>query len=558
VGDRDRPDVFVSDSRISEFVRAFRAQHARSPRILHIGNIANNAYLNAKLLIETGCECDVICYDYYHIMGCPEWEDADFAGDVGDHFRPDWTRVDLHGFERQHWFVQGPQAQCLEYLIARNEGVTATTERLWRELAEFNQTRRSTTLPDRPGELRHWLSRRIFGLRFAASRIKDGRSLAAALRARIGLLPLILLFPFAFAAMCAIWTLRFLRRRLWLYLQREFLANARQLIQEFARQFPERPDALTLDDIIGLAPFFKRWQQVFAHYDVVIGYSTDGFLPLLAGKPYLAFEHGTLREIPFRQTGEGRRTALAYRMAGHVFVTNFDCLSNAAALAPGRHTLINHPFDEDHGLATSGWEDLRHSSCRELACDVLFFFPTRHDWVKGEGYADKANDVFLRGFAALSRAGYRVGAVCCEWGANVAHSKALLAELGVGDRVKWISPLPTVQFERLARAAHCVVDQFVLGSFGGVMFKAMAVGAPLLTYLEEAQLLRQYPVTPPVINCRNSEQVFDAMVPLLRNPDRLAAIGGAGRTWMKTYHSKADTVDRQAPAFAQSCGVSFV
>jgi hypothetical protein len=102
----------------------------------------------------------------------------------------------------------------------------------------------------------------------------------------------------------------------------------------------------------------------------------------------------------------------------------------------------------------------------------------------------------------------------------------------------------------MASAADCVVDQFVLGSFGGVMFKAMAVGAPVVTYLDEAQLLRQYPECPPVVNCRTPEQVVSALSSLLRAPADLAAMGAAGRRWMKMHHSKAATVLAQSRVFA--------
>ena len=87
--------------------------------MLHVGNIANNAYNNAKLLNVAGLDCDVICYDYYHIMGCPEWEDADFIGEINDDFRPDWTKVDLQGFVRPDWFAQGTMGTCIKYLLAR-------------------------------------------------------------------------------------------------------------------------------------------------------------------------------------------------------------------------------------------------------------------------------------------------------------------------------------------------------------------------------------------------------------------------------------------------------
>ena len=107
---------------LKQWLDAFRAEHGRPPRVLHVGNIANNAYNNAKLLREAGLDCDVLCHDYYHIMGCPEWEDADFDGPVGDHFRPQWKDLDLHGYRRPAWFAQGPLWSSLRYLIARREG----------------------------------------------------------------------------------------------------------------------------------------------------------------------------------------------------------------------------------------------------------------------------------------------------------------------------------------------------------------------------------------------------------------------------------------------------
>ena len=54
----------------------FERKNGRKLRVLHIGNIANNAYNNARIQRQYGIEADVICYDYYHIMSCPEWEDV--------------------------------------------------------------------------------------------------------------------------------------------------------------------------------------------------------------------------------------------------------------------------------------------------------------------------------------------------------------------------------------------------------------------------------------------------------------------------------------------------
>ncbi len=55
-----------------------KAYLGRPVRVLHIGNIANNAFHNAKLQRKLGLDADVLCYDYYQLMGCPEWEDSEF------------------------------------------------------------------------------------------------------------------------------------------------------------------------------------------------------------------------------------------------------------------------------------------------------------------------------------------------------------------------------------------------------------------------------------------------------------------------------------------------
>ena len=584
---------------------------SRRPRVLHIGNIANNAYINAKLLNDAGYDCDVICADYYHIMGCPEWEDADFEGDFGDQFLPQWWRLDLHGFARPAWFAQGPKDLCIRYLLARRSGDAELAARLWDELGRANNTRESRAT------FRQRLSKMVLRLRLRLSRLRTPSDLFAAvwlqletwaagrvrklMVAAIAALIFLLLAPVTILPLWIAKSFRWLQ--LW-WLNLRSLHGPRtkvawglmtrfgcrhgawgwvavfavaplvmavaavqewregrypsspsgtdrleRLVADFVQAFPDRDDVFTIADGIQYVWMRALWSQLFAHYDLIVAYSTDGFLPLLAGKPYMAFEHGTLREIPFQRTPEGRRTALAYHFASHVFVTNFDCAANAERLAPGRHTEINHPFDEDHGLQVQGFAELRAELCAELQSDYLFFFPTRHDWVAGTGYADKGNDVFLRAFATVNQTGIRAGLICCEWGANVADSKTLLEELGVRHAVKWIAPLPTVRFERMARACDCVVDQFVLGSFGGVMFKAMAVGAPVLTYLDEAQLLRQYPEVPPVVNCRTEAEIVHAIRRLAIAPEQTAEMGRRAREWMIRYHGKRETVAAQTRIF---------
>jgi hypothetical protein len=106
-----------------------------------------------------------------------------------------------------------------------------------------------------------------------------------------------------------------------------------------------------------------------------------------------------------------------------------------------------------------------------------------------------------------------------------------------------------VKFERMARACHCVVDQFKLGAFGGVMFKAMAVGSPVCTFLDEKQILKQYAEAPPVINCRTEHEIVETLFTLLEAPAKVLELGARGRAWMKRYHSRDAVIGAQVEQY---------
>lgn len=524
----------------------FIGTHGRKPSVLMIGNIANNAYNNAKILNQAGLDCDVICYDYYHVMGCPEWEDADLSRSPKNDFRPDWVGVGMGGYERPHWFAQGPVLDCIDYLVARRTNAD-DTEQKWRMLlvralvsrprsinevlARFHFSFKAWTRPLRI-KLQVWINNHAPTLYSQLLKLKKLNVRRISPPEALIQQPRQVNYstsPFADS------------------LSSQDRAN--ELARVFAVEFPLREDKLTASDSDSYAYHFSEWKTLLGLYDIVIGFSTDPFLPLLCGKRYFAIEHGTLRDIPFAPDGQGRRTALAYRLAEHCFVTNFDCAANAEKLAAGRYTLINHPYDEDHGLSVGGAGELRDRLRRELDCDFLIFHPTRQDWVEGTGYADKRNEVFLHAFGALRRRGLRVGLVICAWGANVAQSRQLLAELRCSSHVRWTPPLAITPFERMCKACDVVVDQFKLGAFGGVVFKAMAVGTPIVTFLNEVLVSDQYPELPPVINCQTTADIESAIASIIQDPTKLTRIGKQSRDWIRRHHGKRETVNKQVDQF---------
>lgn len=508
--------------------------HDRTLRLLHIGNIANNAYLNAKLLRSVGIESDVIVYDYYHIMGCPEWEDADFDEEINDHVHPDWSRVDLRGFERPRWFVQGPLHKCIEYLLAQRGGDTVQADRLWETLKWGRNPE------GKPPGLVHRAARR------AAYR---GRILAAGLGRR--------------AARSSRRAARCLARLAHLAPHRpgeratqpggddaarapdegegdsaapfdfEWLARA------FATAFAGRRDRLRRADVSGYEHIIASWNELFRHYDVVVGYATDGVLPLLAGKrPYFTYEHGTIRNIPFQETTQGRLCALTYRLADLAFITNCDNIDAAQRLGIPRHRFVPHPVNEAP-IDTARVADLRRSITDRFASDFVLFHPARHHW-EDRRHPDweKGNDILIRGFAEFVRMSCPTAcAVFVDWGKTVDASKMLLKELGISDRVCWIPPQPNRRMAEYIKASDAVADQFFLGAFGSLTPKALLHGCPVLLHLDEARHRWCLPELPPVINVNTPAGVAEGLSRLVSEPGLSQKIVDMGQTWYRQYHS---------------------
>src|SRR5262245_29993303 len=94
-----------------------------SRRILHLGNILNNGYLNAKFQRRRGWAADSVTVDYRHVQAQPEWEEVAIINPDLAQFDPDWSTIDLGGYQRVSWFHDVPQAgikQLAQEIAARD------------------------------------------------------------------------------------------------------------------------------------------------------------------------------------------------------------------------------------------------------------------------------------------------------------------------------------------------------------------------------------------------------------------------------------------------------
>jgi glycosyltransferase involved in cell wall biosynthesis len=432
-------------------------------RVLHVGNIANNAYVNAKLLRRAGVEADALC-DEWHIFAQPEWEEAELDG----------------VFEAQ------------EQLTAPAAAVGWTRPDWVLGLRSWD--------PDFSEE--PWLEERLLVL-------KD--------------LP------------------RLARRR-------------RQLRSPYAPLRPVLGHDLRVLDLAHASMWRRRLERrvgsldaLFGAYDVVQLYGLHPALlpPGLPAIPYVAFEHGTMREYPFQDTWRGRLLALGYRLSNKVIITNPDVVEQARllGLSDDKYVFVPHPLDETKYCP--GPSGLRAEVERD-GFDFILLCPSRHDWHV------KALDRLIQAFAEFVRS-QRPKAVLFlfDWGQEVERSRVLVRELGIERNVRWSPPLPKVRLIDAYRAADIVLDQFLIGTFGAVAPEAMACGRPVVMAFDAEVNRWSFPEPPPIVDARTPEQIYNELRRLAGDADEREKLGVLGRRWVERHHGWRLVVERQLAIYEE-------
>lgn len=288
--------------------------------------------------------------------------------------------------------------------------------------------------------------------------------------------------------------------------------------------------------------------DILKQYDIVQGYSTDGFIPFMNGfARFAAYEHGTIRDLPWEPSVSGAVCSRVYREAPLVLVTNSDVITSVdrLGLPPERVVYLPHAFDDSKLRA---FRDA-HPDLRPPAGPPVFFSPTRHHWKDKSGSWTKGNDVFLLAAGKLAAEGHDFRLVLVEWGKEVGESRELIESLGLTSKVTWV---PTMQKRELwveYCRSHAVIDQFALPALGGVGFETMALGRRLITALDEEQLTRFFGCPPPCLIAQTVEACANRLRDVLLDPEDRAGRGAAARQWMIDYHSAERIVSLQASAY---------
>ncbi|MDE2992980.1 MAG: hypothetical protein OXU67_03770, partial [Chloroflexota bacterium] len=316
-----------------------------APRIAHVGNIANNAYSNAKFQRRLGLAADSYNYPFEFVFGHPEWEDADFDASLGLFQPPASGAVPFtNGYVHPPWakYISGrrcPYSYTTYEEASSHSGLSdqlLDTGRVWTAVPGGGG------VPGRKGSLVMLLRRliRAAGQRYAALNRQGQPNAPERLQLHV--------LRWARLAMNYVWAWRVQTGLLLNDRLQEIRADMREISRDshLARMGRRlRPRDYT--DLACLA-CWRSFRPLAQDYDLTVLYGPEvtkaGLLP--PDRPYIAFEHGTMRTLPFENTLQGRLLALGYQQADACIITNPDVVNSAKHLGLRHYRFIPHPVDE--------------------------------------------------------------------------------------------------------------------------------------------------------------------------------------------------------------------
>lgn len=467
-------------------------------RVLHVGNIVNNGYNNAKFLREAGLHNDVLSYDYFHAQSMPEWEDADFDAKVPE-WEPDWSRVDLKGYARPGWFYNVYMEEIPQLFRSDKPFVSqrAAISRQKKMRVWFNSCTPAWIQKPLKKYYQHWKDRRrleTYGPQTKSPEMDPGLI---------------------------------------------------KSLQEDYRSFFKDGTQLSAEDFDYARykiPFFRDF---FNSYQLIHAYGLESIHAMMAAPkvPMIAFEHGTMRDFPFQQDARARLYSLSLKKAKVVLITNSDNIKAAKRLGLSNYRFIPHPVDDE--IVRSTPSDLGAELKKRYKVDYLFLAPARHHWKHCPSGMEnswlKRNDILIRAFGELFQK-HRLNALVlfCSWGQEVELSKKLIEQCGFSDRAVWLPILSKRALVRYYTASDIVFDQFNggIGTFGTVAPEAMACGKPVLLNWNPDLHTWCWPELPPLLNTATESDIVGQVLRLIQNPEYRQTVGESGRAWFQKYHSK--------------------
>ncbi len=539
----------ISYSKLKPYL-TWAMQEQESPTVIHVGNIAHNAYWNALALQKIGYRNMVLVPDYYHYAACPEWLELSKEGisltDIGDDFYPNFFQFESSLNMRPRWFLQGPVALVLAAVYFQVEGNRAAgrAARAGLLFYRFKITAERST----DGFNSSWNDNefRTALKRLSVSQVYkeelqcgfDFHQLRQQLLEDIKNETSIELTP----AACPL-SAEYLDQVCRLMPKEHQLHAIRSSQQSIAIGLEALPSSTSIEvpkhlqnDAAMYLSHENQWSEALASFKYKIYYAWSSIYAAFGDNElYAAYEHGTIRSIPYIDSPINRLTKYAYQNATVTFITNADylCAEQKLELSSDQKVYIPHGFDLE---ACDVF--LSEQSSNTSANTVEFIAPARHTWLTGDKANHKGNDIIVKALAKVKQVRPEASFVVkfVSYGEDIEQTKSLISELALESHVVWIDTQTKEQLWKLYINSHAVIDQFIIPAIGAIGVESLALGCRLIN-ADNGSLAGFFEEQPPMLSANNSDELAQRIIEVLDDPEDSAGIGKRAMTWFRRRHS---------------------
>lgn len=524
--------------------------------VFFAGNIAQNSFHNANLLNASGFDCWILSNDQYHLNSSPEQlhllkSSNGGEANLGSDFFPNYFQFGNLKAIRPRWFVSGPTHMCLNYLWLSKTGQNELADLAWCVL----QYQRFKIVALQRHDARHdiW-SASDFDAALTRLKVADEyrQELTTGFECEKWLL--------AYSQELSIHTRQELSPQIFplldSYLDVHFpIARGGEELDLTALRFAGRSIAMGIerfpaqakDEVVSkeLAQidYLKGMVGIAAHCSAVLKLfdyrvmtsNTPIYAEISNSHPYAAFEHGTLRALPFQDSDNGRSVAHGYQAADVVMITNADYVNASRKLELDADKIVYIP----HGFPADNFDALLSKPKAKMNDEVITFFaPARHLWVeKGTG-SEKGNDRVVKAIQLLKDSGEtKFNVLIVDHGVDAPATKELAKKLDVEDYITWIPRQSYTGMWSLISKSHAVIDQFIIPALGAIGVEALALGSRLINH-DDGSLEVFFGKRPAMLPAHTDTDIAAAMKAVIDDPTDEAGIGDAAREWFQKYHSK--------------------
>lgn len=265
--------------------------------------------------------------------------------------------------------------------------------------------------------------------------------------------------------------------------------------------------------------------RIMRKYELIQSSTELPIFSQFSGRPYISYATGAdIAKLAFENSLKGRLLRRAYHKAKLVIIGAPYLFKYAIQLKI--QNVIFIPVLADYTKFNP------QQAIKEDNKKFTIFHPTNHVW----DY--KKNDRLLRAFVRLAKEKKDIHLILINRGPDFSRSMQILDNPHTADKFTVIDKtIPQSEISKFYNESDVVADQFGVGSTGLTGQEVMACEKPLLQYIDTSLYEKFYGESPPVVNARTEDEIYEALTKLINEPDIGKTRAKSARDWILKHHN---------------------